>query len=60
MSSITAPNVPEISWLRALCDDNSAFLGGAESNIPASWEHCGDIVQTADRGGFDNVLLPSG
>ncbi|MFK8025216.1 MAG: LLM class flavin-dependent oxidoreductase [Ilumatobacter sp.] len=60
MSSITDPNVPEISWFGALCDDDYEFLGVPESNIPSSWEHCSNIVQTADRGGFDNVLLPSG
>jgi alkanesulfonate monooxygenase len=60
MSSITQPGVPEISWFGALCDDDYEFLGVPESNIPASWEHCRDIVQGADRGGFDNVLLPSG
>ena len=60
MSSITDPTVPEISWFGALCDDDYEFLGVPESNIPASWEHCSSIVQAADRGGFDNVLLPSG
>ena len=60
MSSITSPNIPEISWFGALCDDDYEFLGVPESNIPASWEHCRDIVQAADHGGFDNVLLPSG
>ena len=60
MSSITSPDVPEISWFGALCDDDYEFLGVPESNIPSSWAHCRDIVQAADRGGFDNVLLPSG
>jgi alkanesulfonate monooxygenase len=60
VSSITSPDVPEISWFGALCDDDYEFLGVPESNIPASWEHCRNIVQAADRGGFDNVLLPSG
>lgn len=60
MSAITDSHVPEISWFGALCDDDYEFLGVPESNIPASWEHCRDIVQAADRGGFDNVLLPSG
>ncbi|MGA9279597.1 LLM class flavin-dependent oxidoreductase, partial [Ilumatobacter sp.] len=60
MSSITRPDVPEISWFSALCDDDYEFLGVPEPALAASWEHCRDIVQTADRGGFDNVLLPSG
>ncbi|MEM1335311.1 MAG: LLM class flavin-dependent oxidoreductase [Actinomycetota bacterium] len=60
MSSITDPHVPEISWFSALCDDDYEFLGVPDPSLQASWEHCRDIVQTADRGGFDNVLLPSG
>ena len=28
--------------------------------MASSWEHCADIVQAAERNGFDNVLLPSG
>ena len=60
MSSITDPTVPEISWFGALCDDDYEFLGVPEPSLASSWEHCCDIVQTADRGGFDNVLLPSG
>jgi alkanesulfonate monooxygenase len=54
------PNVPEIAWFGALCDDDYEFLGVPEPALVASWEHCRDIVQAADRGGFDNVLLPSG
>ncbi len=60
MSSITDPNVPEISWFSALCDDDYEFLGVPDPSLQSSWPHCRDIVQTADGGGFDNVLLPSG
>ena len=60
MSSISRPEVPEISWFSALCDDDYEFLGVPDPDLAASWEHCRDIVQAADRGGFDNVLLPSG
>ena len=60
MSSITRPDVPEVSWFSALCDDDYEFLGVPDSALASSWPHCRDIVQAADRGGFDNVLLPSG
>ncbi|MDW3219778.1 MAG: LLM class flavin-dependent oxidoreductase [Acidimicrobiales bacterium] len=50
----------EISWFGALCDDDYEFLGVPEPALASSWDHCRDIVQTADRNGFDNVLLPSG
>lgn len=51
---------PEISWFGALCDDDYEFLGQPDPALASSWEHCRDIVQTADRRGYDNVLLPSG
>ncbi len=60
MSSISDPGVAEISWFSALCDDDYEFLGVPDPTLAASWEHCSDIVRTADRNGFDNVLLPSG
>jgi alkanesulfonate monooxygenase len=54
-------NAPlEISWFSALCDDDYEFLGVPEPTLRSSWEHCRDIVLTADRNGFDNILLPSG
>ncbi|NND76192.1 MAG: LLM class flavin-dependent oxidoreductase [Ilumatobacter sp.] len=54
------PSTPEISWFGALCDDDYEFLGQPDPNRASSWEHCSDIVRTADDNGFDNVLLPSG
>lgn len=50
----------EISWFAALCDDDYEFLGVPAPALQSSWNHCRDIVQRADRAGFDNVLLPSG
>ena len=60
MSSIARPDVAEVSWFGALCDDDYEFLGVPEPRLGSCWEHCADIVRTADRNGFDNVLLPSG
>ena len=60
MNALTRPDVPEISWFSALCDDDYEFLGVPDPALASSWEHCSDIVATADRNGFDNVLLPSG
>jgi alkanesulfonate monooxygenase len=56
-----AANAPvEISWFSALCDDDYEFLGVPDPALRSSWTHCRDIVLTADRNGFDNILLPSG
>ncbi len=60
MSLLERPDVAEIAWFSALCDDDYEFLGVADPALASGWEHCSDIVTTADRNGFDNVLLPSG
>ena len=50
----------EVSWFSALCDDDYEFLGRPDPALASSWEHCRNIVLTAEKGGFDNILLPSG
>ncbi len=51
---------PEVAWFAALCDDDYEFLGVRDPALASSYEHCRDIVLRAERGGFDNILLPSG
>jgi alkanesulfonate monooxygenase len=50
----------EVSWFSALCDDDYEFLGQPDPKLKSSYEHCRNIVLTAEAGGFDNILLPSG
>ena len=50
----------EVSWFSALCDDDYEFLGVPDPKLKSSYEHCRNIVLTAEKGGFDNILLPSG
>lgn len=50
----------EVSWFSALCDDDYEFLGVPDPSLRASYEHCRNIALTAEKGGFDNILLPSG
>ncbi|NIE81565.1 LLM class flavin-dependent oxidoreductase [Asaia sp. As-1742] len=50
----------EVSWFSALCDDDYEFLGVPQTALQSSWEHCRDIVLSAETGGFDRILLPSG
>ena len=55
------PDPPlEIAWFGSLCDDDYEFLGVVDPALRSSWEHCRDITLVAERGGFDNILLPSG
>ena len=50
----------EVAWFGALCDDDYEFLGVPDPALRSSWDHCRTIVDTAQRQGFDSVLLPSG
>lgn len=50
----------EVSWFSALCDDDYEFLGVPDPMLQSSWEHCRNIVLAAEKGGYDNILLPSG
>ncbi len=57
---MTAHSPLEISWFSALCDDDYEFLGQPDPRLASSWDHCRNIVLAAEKGGFDNILLPSG
>jgi len=50
----------EVAWFSALCDDDYEFLGAPDPRLQSSFEHCRDIALTAESGGYDNLLLPSG
>lgn len=50
----------EVSWFSALCADDYEFLGVPDGRLRSSWEHCRELVLTAERAGFNNVLLPNG
>ncbi len=54
-----APQV-EVAWFSALCGDDYEFLGVHDDKLRSSYEHCRDIVLSADANGYQNVLLPSG
>lgn len=51
---------PEIAWFGALCDDDFEQLGVPDPHLASSWNHCSRLVETVQRCGYDNVLLPSG
>ncbi len=50
----------EVSWFSALCDDDYRYLGEHDPALKSSWPHCSAITRTADRLGYDGILLPSG
>ncbi|MBT8153527.1 LLM class flavin-dependent oxidoreductase [Epibacterium ulvae] len=49
----------EVSWFAALCSDDYQFLGVPDGKLRSSWEHCSQIVKTAEAQGFRNILCPS-
>ncbi|HVU08967.1 MAG TPA: LLM class flavin-dependent oxidoreductase [Verrucomicrobiae bacterium] len=49
----------EVGWFSALCNEDYEFLGVPDGQYRSSFEHCSDIVQTADRLGYQNILMPS-
>lgn len=55
-----SPRPLEIAWFSALCDDDFEFLGQPDPSLQSSFDHCRTIAQTADKLGYDNLLLPSG
>ena len=49
----------EVAWFSDLCNGDYEFLGVPDGNLRSSFQHCSDIVRTADRLGYQNILLPS-
>ena len=49
----------EVAWFSALCSDDYQFLGVPDGDLRSSWDHCSDIVKTAEAQGFGNILCPS-
>ena len=49
----------EISWFVPLCDGDDDFLGNRNPSYKSDWKNTSEIVKTADKLGFRNVLCPS-
>jgi alkanesulfonate monooxygenase len=56
----TTERKAEVAWFSALCSDDYRYLGVPDGELRSSFRHCSEIVQQADRLGYDNILLPSG
>ncbi len=55
----TPARAAEIAWFSGLCNDDYAMLGVPDGSLRSSFDHCAGIVRTADRLGYQNILLPS-
>ncbi|MCZ8343670.1 MAG: LLM class flavin-dependent oxidoreductase [Leptospira sp.] len=49
----------EVAWFCDLCNGDYRYLGVPEGNLRSSFEHCSEIIRTADELGYQNILLPS-
>ena len=49
----------EVSWFAPLCSDDYRFLGVPDGNLRSSWANTRDVLLTADRLGYGNILCPS-
>lgn len=49
----------EIAWFDDLCGGDTAFLGSIDPERRSSYAHCRDIIKTADKQGYQNILLPT-
>jgi alkanesulfonate monooxygenase len=50
----------EVAWFSAICSEDYEYLGVPDGALRSSFSHCSDIIHTADRLGYQNILLPSG
>lgn len=55
----TPARAAETAWFSGLCNDDYALLGVPDGRLRSSFAHCAGIVRTADRLGYQNILLPS-
>lgn len=55
----TQERVAEFSWFDDMSDGDTEYLGVRDTTRRSSFEHCLNIIQTADRNGFKGILLPA-
>ncbi len=49
----------EVSWFAPICSDDYRYLGVPDGDLRSSWKNTSEIVLTAEKLGFRNVLCPS-
>ncbi|MFT6204758.1 MAG: alkanesulfonate monooxygenase [Spirosomataceae bacterium] len=49
----------EVAWFDDLCGGDTQFLGTVDPTRRSNYAHCADIIKTADKNGFQNILLPT-
>ncbi|MEL7004447.1 MAG: LLM class flavin-dependent oxidoreductase [Bacteroidota bacterium] len=49
----------EVSWFAPICNGDFEYLGVHDNKYKSSWENASNILQTADKLGYRNILCPS-
>ena len=49
----------EIAWFAPICNGDDEFLGAHDPSYKSTWENASNILLTADKLGFRNILCPS-
>jgi alkanesulfonate monooxygenase len=61
MVEIRSPHLDgaEVSWFAPICSDDYEFLGVPDNALKSTFAHTSEILRTADRLGYRNILCPS-
>ena len=49
----------EVSWFAPICDGDDRYLGDRDIKYKSNWENTSNILITADKLGYRNILCPS-
>lgn len=49
----------EVSWFAPICDGDDRYLGERNKRYKSNWENTSNILLTADKLGYRNILCPS-
>lgn len=49
----------EVSWFAPICDGDDRYLGERDPKYKSNWENTSNILLTADKLGYRNILCPS-
>ncbi|MFQ3648563.1 MAG: LLM class flavin-dependent oxidoreductase, partial [Anaerolinea sp.] len=49
----------EVAWFAPLCSDDYEYLGVPDDRLKSTFAHTSNILLTADRLGYRNILCPS-
>ena len=61
MIEIRSPHLAgdEVSWFAPICSDDYEFLGVPDNKYKANFKNTSEVLLTADKLGFRNILCPS-